>query len=173
MHLSNSDFHDFIHYKKQAGIAFFGWAEVLSAQESFQIDAWRSLFGWSSSLEEQQFENPDKIEEISKDHHLNHRFENYEFDYTVKNYLSDPDINRSKSDVPKSLKMLGILLLNEITNHIKDHHFKTRDLRIVLWPSRNAGSWIPILDEGFIQAEFLVPTKKSKTQGCIIQFIKS
>ena len=75
----------------------------------------------------QKFERFTQIEEISKDHHLNHRFENYEFDFTVKNYLSDPDINRSKSDVPKSLKMLGILLLNELTNHIKDHHFKARD----------------------------------------------
>ena len=46
MHLSNSDFHDFIHYKKQAGIAFFGWAEVLSAQGGFQIDARGSLSDW-------------------------------------------------------------------------------------------------------------------------------
>ena len=75
-----------------------------------------------------QFESRTQIEEISKDHHLNKRFENYEFDFTVRNYLSDPDINRSKSDVPKSLKMLGILLLNELTNHIKDHHFKARGL---------------------------------------------
>ena len=42
MHLSNADFHDFIYYKKQAGIAFFGWAELLSAQENFQIDARKS-----------------------------------------------------------------------------------------------------------------------------------
>ena len=101
------------------------------------------LIGWSSGAEK-QFENHDKIEEISKDHHLNHRFENYEFDYTVKNYLSDPDINRSKFDVPKSLKMLGILLLNEVTNHIKDHHFKTRDLRVFVLPLKNASPWIPI-----------------------------
>ena len=38
MHLSNADFHDFIYYKKQAGIAFFGWAELLSAQANFQIE---------------------------------------------------------------------------------------------------------------------------------------
>ena len=81
-------------------------------------------------MDQPKFERYTKIEEISRDHHLNHRFENYEFDFTVRNYLSDPDINRSKSDVPKSLKMLGILLLNELTNHIKDHHFKTRDLTI-------------------------------------------
>lgn len=42
MHLSNADFHDFIYYKKQAGIAFFGWAELLSAQANFRIDIQKS-----------------------------------------------------------------------------------------------------------------------------------
>ena len=46
MHLSNADFHDFIHYKKQAGIAFFGWAELLSAQVAFQIGASKSVSYW-------------------------------------------------------------------------------------------------------------------------------
>ena len=89
----------------------------------------------------QKFERFTQIEEISKDHHLNHRFENYEFDFTVRNYLSDPDINRSKSDVPKSLKMLGILLLNELTNHIKDHHFKARDQYKICYQTA-ASKWV-------------------------------
>jgi len=89
-------FKEFVGLKLTAGKAFYNWAEVLSGQ----------------------------IEEIGKlDSLRNH--EKSEF-HLVSSYLTDTELNRSKRSVPKSLKMVTIALLGELTIHIKDHHSKTK-----------------------------------------------
>ena len=88
---------DFVSLKSTAGKLFYQWAESFANQ----LDDYGKK---DSSL-------------TTNRHPKRH---------TVSSFLFDTDINPKHNNVPKSLRMMTILLLSEITHHLKEHHTKTR-----------------------------------------------
>lgn len=83
---------DFLYMKLTAGRCFYLWAESLSAE----------------------------LEELSRTD-LETQREQIIQRMNISNYLQDEETSPTIS-VSRSLRMLGIVLLNDLTNHIKEHH---------------------------------------------------
>ena len=92
-----NQFKDFVHLKLTAGKLFYGWAESLATQ----LDEYGKLDS-----------------EMTMNRHPKR--------HSVASFLFDTDINPRQNNVPKSLRMIVIVLLSEITHHLKEHHTKIR-----------------------------------------------
>ena len=106
---------DFLFVKLSAGRCFYLWAESLAAELEALARA-----------------------DLSSEHEERHPR------ITVLNYLQDENVAMSNMS-SRTLRMLGIVLLNDLTNHIKEHHHGAKSkIKKGLAHSEYHGTFLPL-----------------------------